>query len=116
MTYPGFQAHQAAQRATDAALRADFQTRQAESLRAAQWSTDAALRTRGRYQQARRRGASTSSAHAAGSAAIRMIGRLIRFVITLAIILAGLGILALVLKQAEPNLYHQAVSWLGHRL
>jgi hypothetical protein len=117
MTYPGFQAHQAAQRATDAALRADFQTRQAESLRAAQWSTDAALRAGRRYQQARgRRGASTSSAHAAGSAAIRMIGRLIRFAITLAIILAGLGILALVLKQAEPSLYHQTVSWLLHRL
>jgi hypothetical protein len=118
MTYPGFQAHQAAQRATDAALRADFQTRQADSLRAAQWSTDAGLRAGRRYQRARgRRGASTPSARAAaGSAAIRAVGRFIRFVITLAIVLAGLGILALVLKQAEPSLYHQAVSWLGHRL
>jgi hypothetical protein len=107
MTYPGFQAHQTA----------DFQARQAESLRAAQWSTDAALRAGRRYQQARgRHGASASSAHTAGSAAIRMIGRLIRFTITLAIMLAALGVFALVLKQAEPSLYHQALSWLRHLL
>lgn len=108
MTYPGFQTQQAAIQT--------HQARQAEALRAAQWSTDAALRAGRRYQQARgRRGASTS-AHAAGSAAIRMIGRLIRFMITLAIILAALVILALVFKQAEPSLYHQAVSWLRHLL
>jgi hypothetical protein len=35
---------------------------------------------------------------------------------TLAILGAALGVLALVLKQAEPSLYDQAVSWLKHLL
>jgi hypothetical protein len=43
-----------------------------------------------------------------------MIGRLIRFVVTLAALAAALGIAALVLKQADPSLYDQAVSWLKH--
>jgi hypothetical protein len=106
MTYPGFQAHQAA-----------HQAHQAESLRATQHATDAALELGRRYQRARGRGqASAASAHGAGSVVIRMIGRLIRFVVTLVIIGAALGISALVLKQADPSLYHQAVSWLKHLL
>jgi hypothetical protein len=102
MTYPGFQAHQA---------------HQAESLRATQHATVDALQLGRRYQRARRRdAASNRSAHGAESAAIRIIGQLIRFVMTLAILGAALGVLALVLKQAEPSLYDQAVSWLKHLL
>ena len=102
MTYPGFQAHQ---------------TQQAESTRAVQHATVDGLQLNRRYQRARRLGrGSAPAAHGAGSVAIRMIGRLIRFVISLAIIGAALGISALVLKQADPSLYHQAVSWLRHVL
>jgi hypothetical protein len=106
MTNPGLQAHQAA-----------HQTHQADSRRAGQSATLAGLRLGRRYQRARARDAASASlAHGAGSAAIRMIGRLIRFVVALAIIGAALGVLALVLKQAEPSLYHQAVTWLKHLL
>lgn len=102
MTYPGFQAHQA---------------QQAESTRLAQHATLDGLQRNRRYQQARAaRGASAHSAHGPVSAAIRMIGRLIRFVVTLAVIVAALGISALILKQADPTLYHQADSWLKHLL
>ena len=70
MTYPGFQAHQA---------------QQAESTRVAQHATHHGLDLNRRHQQARAaRGASAPSAHGPVSAAIRMIGRLIRFVVTLA--------------------------------
>ena len=100
MTYPGFQAHQ---------------MQQAESTRVAQRATHDGLELGRRHQRARRRDAASGpSAHGAGSAAIRIIGRLIRFVVRLAILAAALGVLALVLKQAEPSLYHQAVSWLKH--
>ena len=105
MTHPGFQAHQAAN-----------QAHQAESLRATQHAVGGALELGRRHQRARRGGAPAPSAHGAGSAVIRMIGRLIRFVVSLAILGAALGVLALVLKQAEPSLYHQAISWLGHLL
>ena len=102
MAYPGFQAHQA---------------QQAESVRVAQHATHAALQIGREYHRARGRGgASAASARGSGSAVIRMIGRLIRFVIALAITAAALGISALVLKQADPSLYHQAVSWLRHLL
>jgi hypothetical protein len=88
MTYPGFRAHQAA-----------HQAHQAESLRATQHATHAALRLSREHQQARRtRGAFASSRQGAGSAAIRMIGRLIRIVITLAIVATAVGILAIVLR------------------
>jgi hypothetical protein len=106
MTNPGFQAHQTA-----------YQTHQAESRRATQHVTDGALQLGRRYLRERRRdAASARSAHVPGSVAIRMIGRLIRFVVRLAILGAALGVLVLVLKQAEPSLYHQAVSWLKHLL
>jgi hypothetical protein len=102
MTYPGFQAHQA---------------QQAESTRVAQHATHHGLDLNRRHQQARAaRGASAPSAHGPVSAAIRMIGRLIRFVVTLAAFAAALGIAALVLKQADRSLYDQAVSWLKHLL
>jgi hypothetical protein len=116
MTYPGFQANLAAQRASDAALRSNFQAR-GDALRAAQQGNDAALRAGRGYRPAVRRQSSPSSADAAGgSVVLRAIGRFIRFVITLAIIVAGLIILALVLKQAEPALYQHAVSWIRDRL
>jgi hypothetical protein len=102
MTYPGFQAHQA---------------QMAESVRRSQHATHDGLRLGREYQRGRTaRGASAASAHGAASATLRAIGRLIRFVVTLAVIAAALGIAALVLKQAEPSLYHQAVSWLKHLL
>jgi hypothetical protein len=106
MTNPGFHANQAA-----------YQTQQADSRRATQHATDGALQLGRRHQRARRRtGATAASPHGTGSAAIRMIGRFIQFVITLAIIAAALGISALVLNQADPSLYHEAVSWLKHLL
>jgi hypothetical protein len=103
MTNPGFQAHLAA-----------HQAHQADSRRAGQSATLDGLRLGRRHQRARRDAAIAPSAHGAGSAAIRMIGRLIRSVITLAILGAALGVLALMLKQADPSLYHQAASWLKH--
>jgi hypothetical protein len=102
VTYPGFQAHQA---------------QQAESTRVAQHATHAGLDLNRRYQRARTaRGTSAPSARGPGSAAIRMIGRLIQFVVRLAILGAALGVLALVLEQADPSLYHQAVTWFKHLL
>ena len=98
MTYPGFQAQQA---------------QHAESTRVAQHATHNGLDLNRRYQRAQRRDrGSAASAHRPVSAAIRMIGRLIRFVVTLAAFAAALGISVLVLKQADPSLYYQAVSWL----
>jgi hypothetical protein len=86
MTYPGFQAHQAAQ---------------ANSTRVGQEATLDALRRGREYQRA----------HGSPSG---MVHRFIRFVITTAVLLAALGVLTLVVKQADPSLYHQAVSWLKH--
>jgi len=65
MIYPGFPAPQA------------HRAHQAESLRPTQHAIDGALQLGGRYQLARGRGqASASSAHGAGSAVIRMFGRI----------------------------------------
>ena len=88
MTYPGFEAYQAAQQ---------------NSTRVGQEATLDALRRGREYQRT----------HGSPSGAIR---RLIRFVITSAGLLAALGVLALVVKHADPNLYHQAASWLKHLL
>ena len=92
MTSPGFQTHLQVHQAA-----------QANSTRAGQQASLDGLRRGREYQRT----------HGSPSGALR---RLIRFVITSAGLLAALGVLALVVKQADPSLYHHAVSWLKHHL
>jgi hypothetical protein len=95
MTNPGFMGQQAAQQAAAAASRAASQQANAN------------------YQQTVRHASSLNhQRHYRGGGGLGMFGRVASAVFSLVVLAAALGILLLILSQAQPHLFHVVTTWL----
>ncbi|WP_329049094.1 hypothetical protein OG738_40750 [Amycolatopsis sp. NBC_01488] len=94
MTNPGFMGQQAAQQAAASARNAAMQ----QASRASQQTVRHA----------------SSLNHQTYHPARGVVGRLFTFVFGLVTFAVALGILLLILSQAQPQWYHQILTWLHH--
>lgn len=94
MTNPGFMGQQAAQQAAASARNAAMQQASYAQQQSVRHASSLNHRT---YQPAR-----------------RAVGGLFRFVFSLITIAVALGILLLILSQAQPHWFHQILAWLHH--
>ncbi|MGH3377719.1 MAG: hypothetical protein ACRDP6_23600 [Actinoallomurus sp.] len=97
MTTPGFQAQQAAQQAAQRASSAASSHAQ-RAYQSAEASRHASFVAR--------------SHHGGGSGVFGLLGRLIGFVVTLAVIALAVGIFLAALGRANPGALHQLETWL----
>jgi hypothetical protein len=100
MTTPGFQSQQAAQQAASRATSAAASQAQSSYLTG----------------EAGRRAAFVARSHQRGLGPLRLLGRLVGFIVTLAVITFVVGIFLTILGQVSPAWPHHLATWIQSHL